>query len=214
MNQQEQNVQRALDAFARLTQLTDPLESQFKANAEKRKGIAAVIAGADPSYLDGTAPADHDELAGAFQDATDLHRFLLAGRATITVTSKKTGGRFTFKLSRPDEEPGNPRERPIWISVLSGPDNTSDYAYLGTIWIDAQGSWAYRHGVKSRVAETAPSVRAARWFLAILQRDPVRLFVEAEVWHAGRCGRCGRKLTVPESIATGFGPECAGKVGL
>lgn len=32
-----------------------------------------------------------------------------------------------------------------------------------------------------------------------------------QVWHEGRCGRCGRKLTVPSSIETGLGPECAGK---
>ena len=30
-----------------------------------------------------------------------------------------------------------------------------------------------------------------------------------EVWHEGRCGRCNRALTVPESIASGIGPECA-----
>ena len=27
--------------------------------------------------------------------------------------------------------------------------------------------------------------------------------------HSGCCGRCGRKLTVPESIDTGLGPVCA-----
>ena len=26
-----------------------------------------------------------------------------------------------------------------------------------------------------------------------------------EVIHSGRCGRCARKLTVPESVASGFG---------
>jgi hypothetical protein len=35
-----------------------------------------------------------------------------------------------------------------------------------------------------------------------------------EVYHEGRCGRCNRKLTVPESIETGLGPECASKLGL
>ena len=34
-----------------------------------------------------------------------------------------------------------------------------------------------------------------------------------EVWHEGICGRCGRKLTVPESVERGLGPECAGLVG-
>ena len=32
-----------------------------------------------------------------------------------------------------------------------------------------------------------------------------------QVWHEGRCGKCGRKLTVPESLTSGLGPECAGR---
>jgi len=27
-----------------------------------------------------------------------------------------------------------------------------------------------------------------------------------------RCGRCGRVLTVPESVESGFGPECIGRL--
>ena len=33
------------------------------------------------------------------------------------------------------------------------------------------------------------------------------------VRHDGRCGRCGRQLTVPSSIDKGIGPECATKMG-
>jgi hypothetical protein len=29
-----------------------------------------------------------------------------------------------------------------------------------------------------------------------------------ELWHEGRCGKCGRALTVPESIESGLGPVC------
>jgi hypothetical protein len=29
-----------------------------------------------------------------------------------------------------------------------------------------------------------------------------------EIWHEGKCGKCGRQLTVPSSIETGIGPEC------
>ena len=30
-----------------------------------------------------------------------------------------------------------------------------------------------------------------------------------EMLHEGRCGRCARRLTVPASVASGIGPECA-----
>ena len=33
-----------------------------------------------------------------------------------------------------------------------------------------------------------------------------------EINHEGRCGRCGRALTVPESVASGIGPESALKM--
>jgi predicted metal-dependent hydrolase len=29
------------------------------------------------------------------------------------------------------------------------------------------------------------------------------------VHHEGKCGRCGRLLTVPSSIESGIGPECS-----
>ena len=32
-----------------------------------------------------------------------------------------------------------------------------------------------------------------------------------DVHHEGKCGKCGRPLTVPESVKTGLGPICSGK---
>lgn len=37
---------------------------------------------------------------------------------------------------------------------------------------------------------------------------------QVQFWHEGRCGHCGRRLTVPASIFTGFGPDCAEKLGI
>jgi hypothetical protein len=33
---------------------------------------------------------------------------------------------------------------------------------------------------------------------------------QTKVYHEAKCARCGR-LTVPESIESGFGPHCLGK---
>lgn len=69
------------------------------------------------------------------------------------------------------------------------------------------------HGRKSKIGPEAPSAKGFAWFFQALAtgRD---LDGVAEVRHAGKCGRCGRKLTVPESIDTGFGPSCAGEIGI
>jgi hypothetical protein len=85
--------------------------------------------------------------------------------------------------------------------VLAGADNTGNYVYLGTIFADGN----FRVTRKSRVAADAPSAVAFAWFVRNLESAKV------DVWHDGTCGRCGRKLTVPESIESGLGPVCAGR---
>jgi hypothetical protein len=60
------------------------------------------------------------------------------------------------------------------------------------------------------ISRDAPSARAFDWTWRHIARG---IMPDAlEIWHEGRCGRCARRLTVPESIAQGFGPECIGKI--
>jgi len=125
--------------------------------------------------------------------------FVVAGRAIFTIENVETGGRFTFKVDKPRED------TPHFVRVLTGPDNGSDYSYLGTIF----GGQTWRHGAKSRISATAPSAKAFAWFWGRLQNGG--LPPQVKVYHEGRCGRCGRRLTVPESIVSGFGPVCAGR---
>lgn len=140
---------------------------------------------------------------GAQLSTPDLFlAFALAGNATFTLVSKATGQRFTYKVVESDRQPGF-----YFVRVLRGSDNEGDYTYLGTLAADGL---VYRHGRKSPVGEDAPSAKAASWFFGRVKQD--HLPTTCEVWHEGRCGRCGRKLTVPTSIATGLGPECAGMV--
>lgn len=97
----------------------------------------------------------------------------------------------------------------IFVGLLSGPNNDSDYSYLGRIARDV--FWAGRKVPRpGDVSAEAPSSRAFAWTWKMLAsgRFPETL----EIWHEGSCGRCGRKLTVPTSIAQGFGPECITKI--
>jgi len=130
--------------------------------------------------------------------------FMLGGNATVTLVSVKTSTRFTYKIRANDE--GDV----FFVSLLSGPDNESDYRYLGRI---ARGVfWQGRKVPKpGDVGADAPSSLAFKWAWERLCKGV--MLDSLEIWHEGRCGRCNRKLTVPASIASGFGPECAGKVG-
>ena len=127
-----------------------------------------------------------------------VRTFALAGNATLTLVSKATGNRFTFKIRKPGEHD------PHFVKLLNGADNESDYTFLGTIF-DRK---TFRHGKRSRVGEDAPSAKAFRWFWDQIEQG--QLSEKVEVWHEGRCGRCGRKLTVPSSIESGIGPVCEG----
>lgn len=134
-----------------------------------------------------------------------IARFVLAGDARFTIVSPKTGSRFTFRVQRSKDE-GDDR---CFVKVLTGPDNGGDYAYLGTIFAAAVSVGSYVHGSRSRISREAPSAQAFAWFWRKLAFGAPA----CEVWHLGRCGRCGRDLTVPESIASGLGPECAKRGG-
>ncbi len=125
----------------------------------------------------------------------DPAAFVRGGNAILTIVSKATGVRFTYRVIR--------RDKLYFVSVLTGSNNESDYTYLGTIFPDG----TYRHGRKSSIGWSAPSAVAFGWFFAHLV-DP-KLAEKLEVWHEGRCCRCGRTLTVPSSVESGIGPECA-----
>jgi hypothetical protein len=128
-------------------------------------------------------------------------QFALAGNARFTIVSKKTQTRFTFKVRASEDNAAM-----HFVSVLTGPDNWSNYSYLGFI---RRGVY-FHGGQKAKVGQDAPSAKAFDWFWRNLSRGHVSEAVE--VHHCGACGRCGRALTVPESIKSGFGPECIGKL--
>ena len=139
--------------------------------------------------------------------ASSARQFLLAGNATVTFKSKKSGSHFTFRVRAPEPEEGKPDNGVRFVALLTGSDNESSFSYFGYF---RRGVFLHG-GPKAKVAFDAPAVLAFRWAWAQLSQD--KLPDTLEVWHEGRCGRCGRKLTHPESIASGFGPECIGKVG-
>jgi hypothetical protein len=135
-----------------------------------------------------------------FATREEARQFALAGNARLTLVSRATGTRFTYRVRRPEEG------KPWFVQVLTGPDNESSYTFFGTIFADG----AFRHSPRASIRPEAPSAGAFTWFWQVLAKDGP-LPAGIEVHHEGRCGRCGRALTVPESIESGFGPECAGR---
>ena len=133
--------------------------------------------------------------------------YVAGGRGTFTLVGKQT--RYTYKLSQHVEE--NFRS-PIFVKVLVGSDNTNDFEYIGFIpdpgpTLTNMTPLQLKQGKKGNAAH--PAYTALAWWLEAYRRDP-ELAAHANFWHEGTCCRCGRKLTVPESIEAGIGPVCAG----
>jgi len=129
----------------------------------------------------------------------NIARYIYAGNATFTIRNPNTGNRFTYKVRAPRNQP----EASVrFVSVLRGPENTRDYCYIGYI---KNNRFVYG-GRKASVNPEAPSVRAFNWFFHNPQSPKI------EVYHEGKCGKCGRALTVPSSVTMGLGPHCAGKI--
>ena len=129
-------------------------------------------------------------------------QFFLGGHATFTVQSEKTGDHRTFRLNRTEPTPRFPKPA-LFASVLIGPDNTHSYAYIGMI---EETTGTLRLTRKSRRTDDSPDVKVLRFLLNHIYSDMV--LPNATVRHEGRCGCCGRVLTVPESLDRGIGPFC------
>ena len=141
-----------------------------------------------------------------FATIADAKQFASAGNATITLESLKSGSHFTYKVR--EKESTSPNGGTVhFVSLLSGADNENDYRYLGLI---REGRFVLTKN--SKVGIDAPSFKAFNYFWNFDHGDviPPQLVIR----HEGRCGRCGRTLTVPSSIDLGIGPECAALMGL
>lgn len=122
--------------------------------------------------------------------------FVTGGRATFTVKSV-TGEYFTYKVKAyPSEMEMHLEFRTYFAYVMTGPDNDASFSYIGIV-----------RPMTGQLVITAKSK-----FSRSEKRVAVFLWATDHIWnakpmppgyqikHAGKCGKCGRKLTTPESI--------------
>ena len=139
-----------------------------------------------------------------------VRNYITAGRALVTVLNTTTEGRHTYKITAPGKTAEERAEAEIcFVSVLTGPENTSHYTYIGTL-IRKTGRFVTTKG--SRLPSSDVRVMGFSW----LTRNVDRLskFENVEIRHHNHCGRCNRLLTVPESVDTGLGPVCSKAMGI
>src|SRR5262245_18998624 len=89
------------------------LEGELKRAEESVTSPAATLAG-ERRKLDG--------------GAAKALAFLLAGKATVTFVSLRTGVRYTYKVSVAKDN-----DQLFFVSLLTGSNNEQDFSYLGII---------------------------------------------------------------------------------
>ncbi len=131
-------------------------------------------------------------------------QFILAGEAIFTI-QEPDGSHHTCKI---EHVPAGDRwPDAYFVKLLTGSNNQRDYSYFGKL-----------DKFTGQVRTTAKSARfAGSRALLLLNRVLARIWSDDHVaferhgyrvHHEGYCGRCGKLLTVPTSVASGYGPEC------
>jgi hypothetical protein len=180
----------------------DHLDALAEAAATLAHRPAAPIA---PISIDAPAPIPVPGPTGEVGRLT-IDQFDLATHdAIITIHNRATGHHRTFKVEtlRGDWNPGK-----RVISILDGPDNTANYTRFG--WVIGGGIqlWA-RYNPK---AGAAPNVWAK---YSRMVEQPARFTGRGiDYLIAGKCKKCGRRLTTARSITAGYGAECERMLGL
>jgi hypothetical protein len=149
-----------------------------------------------------------------FETAADTLKFIGGGNATLTVKSIRTGDHFTFKIQKPTVQGSTKRDfgsQMNFVKVLTGsPDDWNSWHFIG--FFRDGGPLAQTRKDLGAGRPKSPSFQAFEWLLNQLRAGKLPSD-QAEVQHAGKCCRCGRTLTHPESLASGIGPECAKHFG-
>jgi hypothetical protein len=127
--------------------------------------------------------------------------WITAGKAIFTIANP-AGDHYTYRVLQYEANSYYPET--YFVSLLTGPSNETDYTYLGIL---RPGTGEVVLTAKSGYTADMIPVRVLRWALARIWKG-LSLPEGYRLHHEGRCGRCGRVLTVPESVASGYGPEC------
>jgi len=133
-------------------------------------------------------------------------QFITAGKATFTVDNGK-GEHYTYRVEAKEASGSYPAAH--FVKLLTGPDNNADYTYIGKL--QAQ-DLTFHLTPKSKATDDAKSIKVLRWALHMIKASK-QLPEGYRIQHEGRCGRCNRVLTHPESIESGIGPECSKAIG-
>lgn len=141
----------------------------------------------------------------------DIKTFILGGRAIFTLKNEVTGNRRTYSVYRIKD----PNKDLYFVNVRGDGESIeknkrTKWIYVGMICDSTRPNSKFVLTTKSKVTKDSLAFTGFNWLWQKLVKG-LPLHQDMSIYHEGRCGRCGRQLTDPKSILTGFGPECIKK---
>lgn len=120
------------------------------------------------------------------------------GTYTLINIEKKTHRTFRIYTVRKGKLEGK-----RIIGILAGPDNVTNYISFAFLNDDDTFHIWKKHLAKKKYAQCLSILISL-----MIEEEKSRYHDRVEVKLSKHCLRCNRKLTVPQSIADGIGPEC------
>ncbi|MCK9417483.1 DUF6011 domain-containing protein [Candidatus Dojkabacteria bacterium] len=128
-----------------------------------------------------------------------IRKFIIGGKANFTVKSLKTYDHLIFRISKSKE-----RDVKYFVSVDT---HYGKFMCIGLLYLSKDGT-NFTFVKSSKMADNdAKSIKVIKYLVDnyLNKNNPTSML---EFYHHGTCARCGRKLTTPQSIEIGIGPEC------
>ncbi len=130
--------------------------------------------------------------------------YIMGGNSTFTLVADTK--RYTYKILERVIGDGS---SVYAVMVLVGPDNTRNYREFAKI---KEVDGMPKLELICRTTNYIEYFELIKKLYYSLLFNSYTQISGWEVWHTGRCSRCGRLLTVPESIEKGIGPECESRI--
>lgn len=125
-----------------------------------------------------------------------LREFIFAGNALFTTQNEETGNHITYLVKKH-------KEKDVWVvATLTG----NSYKYIGVCFEDK----VFKPKVDGELSVSDRKVVTFGWILDTFLKNQ-KNYEQVKFYHHGRCGRCHKTLTTPESIKSGIGPVCGGR---
>lgn len=120
---------------------------------------------------------------------------ILQGYYTVV---REDGSHRTYRLETMKKDSNFAPNKTV-LGMLTGPENTRSYTNMA--FVDSRGVFCWKR-FKEREVEVREDWKA-------IVGDPSESGKRYAL-KSGRCYRCGRMLTTPESLGVGIGPICEG----